>query len=392
MVITDTMPQPQSSRGPEVSSAPTRSRDVDQLTEASWISQNDGSSSSGKRKRSSSADKQEDSRFQQVKVKVQELFPDLVPTPEAQAKYFASMAEKEFSEDSPRQPRVVLPWSKGIQDTRTKLQDTVVPTDSASTLRIGKFVSGFASSMQHYRIYDAPSSHLPVKVNDDFSSLTSGGKLGSVQATFSDADMSHAEGFARRVQMVTSTMDWFCSSVGRQLKDLLPEDPNLEDSVVVPAKALMEIRDALGSVSKAVSQLAKDSGAELVNSVLRRRDAHLKKASSRLSEAVKLRLRSANVFSSTLFDPEVVKAAIAAVKSETDLMNAVSLGNTLQKIAAPTKQKPSSSSQPKKNTSSFKSQPKPSKSRDNKGGSSKYKFSKKDSRTPKESKGSEKRS
>ena len=283
--------------------------------------------------RSDAAD--QDSTFADVRRIIRDAYPNIVPQPEHQERQFASLSEKELSTDPPKEGSVVLPWSEGVVFARKQVQDTAYPDDAAHSLRTGKFIPLPRAAVKHYPVHGVRRPTEGVPANEDFHKISlSSSKSSQISVQLSDAELQSLEEAPRRIQATASTLDWLCATLGKQLKEILPDDHDLTGSVTVPASRLATFRRLLQSASRSVSQVVRDSTAEVANLVLRRRDAHLKKASPRLSEAFRSRLRNAGLFSETLFDQEVFDRATVAVKAEADLLNTVTFAQSVGKLVS----------------------------------------------------------
>ena len=273
--------------------------------------------------------------FAEVRKLIQEAYPDQVPLPEPQPRQFSSLGEKELSSDSPKEAAVILPWSDGIVNQRDHVQTLAFPdTSAAGALKSGKFLPPFRQGTKHYPVFGVKHPSSAVPVNEEFHRLTlTTGKLPQVSSSLSDSDLQSLEEFPRRVQASLSTLDWLCGTLGKYLKEAIPDDLDLESTVQVPASRLLTMRRLLQSANRSVSQVIRDSTVELGNVVLRRRDAFLKKASSKLSEAFRSKLRTVGLFSEQLFEPEMFNRAAEAVKAEAELLNSYALAKCVEKVS-----------------------------------------------------------
>ena len=304
--------------------------------------------------------------FAEVRKLIQEAYADRIPLPVPQPRQFASLGEKELSSDAPREAAVVLPWSDGILHQREQVQSLAFPDSSLSgALRPGKFLPPFRQGGKHYPVLDVKHPTSAVPVNEDFNRLALvSGKIPQVSSSLSDADLQSLEEFPRRVQATLSTLDWLCGTLGKYLKEVIPEDVDPEASVSVPASRLLTMRRLLQSTNRSVAQVIRDSTVELANVVLRRRDAFLKKASSKLSEAFRSKLRTAGLFAEELFEPEMFGHAASAVKTEAELLNSYALAKCVEKVSQQQQQsqRPRQQQQQRSQQSSVGSQPKASSS------------------------------
>ena len=321
------------------------------------------SSSDPKRLRPSSPSRQDmldqEGSFADVRRLIQGVYPNQVPAPEAQPRLFASLCEKELSSDPFKEGSVVLPWSEGVTVARQQVQAAAFPEDSGHALKSGKFVPFSRSSARNYPVLGVRQPLDPVQINEDFHRITLASfKPSSVTSQLSDGDLRSFEEFPRRILATANTLDWLCATLGRQLLDLFPEGSEPGASVSVPVDTLTTFRRLLQSASRSVTHIIRDSVTEQANVVLRRRDSHLKKASAKMSESDRSKLRNSGLFSDSLFDRQTLDSAASAIKSEAELLNSVAIAKCMDKVASSSRQQPKA--KPKSAQSQSKAQPKPS--------------------------------
>ena len=276
-----------------------------------------------------SEDEQADASYLQVQKWIQLTFPDLITLAQPAVKQYGSMAEQQLDTASTRTHSQALPWSPGVQTVKQQVQRIVTP------FKLGKFVPPFASQLKFYKVdgLDRPSA--PAKINSRLSSLFASGTVKHTVSVTED-ELRVAETTARRSLQVVSSVDWQASTAARFINDLLAryEAAGGADTVAVGFQDIEALRRVMLSVSKSISQIVKESTANVANTVLKRRDALIKAIPSHVSEDSKGALRSTDVFSPQLFDEDTLTAVINSTQQSVSLSSSLKSVQLLDKLSS----------------------------------------------------------